>query len=132
MNVQETKSYLEELLPGFTITVHERYQNKPNNRFEFTRDGVDAAMLFAQKLNITKEFLQDVAAAVRKRFDSPEAIEKKLDAEEKKTTAPVQKTAPEPQPQVNEFAGSPSELEFSFYKAAKQLVADFEAKYPMT
>jgi len=129
MNVEQSKAYLEELLPGFTVTVDEFWKEKPNNRYLFSRDGVDAAMLFAQKLQLTKEMLQDVANAVRKRFDSPQAIEKKLDAEEKK--AAPEATA-EAQPQVTEFAGSPSELEFSFYKAAKKVVADFEKKYPMT
>lgn len=129
MNVEQSKAYLEELLPGFTVTVDEFWKEKPNNRYLFSRDGVDAAMLFAQKLNMTKEMLQDVATAVKKRFDSPQAIEKKLDAEEKKVTEVV---TPEAAPQVTEFKGSPSELEFSFYKAAKQVIADFERKYPMT
>lgn len=129
MNVQETKNYLAELLPDFNINVDERWQGKPNNRFVFERDGVDAAMLFAQKLKITQEFLQDVATAVKKRFNSPKAIEK---AVEKKLEEPKKKEEALPEPQVHKFSGTPSELEFSFYRAAKQLVADFEAKYPMT
>ena len=129
MNTEQIKSYLEELLPGFTVTVDESYKGQPNNRYVFKRDGVDAAMLFAQKLVIGKQMLEDVAAAVRKRFDSPQAIEKKLDAEEQKKAEPE---VAEAQPEVTEFAGSPSELEFSFYKAAKKVVADFEKKYPMT
>lgn len=129
MNVQETKKYLEEILPGFTITVTEYYKEKPNNHFIFEKDGVEAAMLFAQKLRVTKELLQGVATAVNKRFDSPKAIEKKLDAEEQKK---VETKVNETQPKVTEFTGSPSDLEFSFYKAAKKVIADFESKYPMT
>ena len=126
MNTNDAKEYLNTLLPDFNITIEEFYKGKPNNRYVFEKDGVDAAMLFAQKLAMTKEILQDVAAAVKKRFDTPQAIEKKLDAEENKTEAPAE------QQKITEIAGKPSELEFSFYKAARKVVADFERKYPMT
>ena len=126
MNTNDAKEYLNTLLPDFNITIEEFYKGKPNNRYVFEKDGVDAAMLFAQKLAMTKEILQDVAAAVKKRFDTPQAIEKKLDAEENKTEAPAE------QPKITEIAGKPSELEFNFYKAARKVVADFERKYPMT
>lgn len=125
MNIDESKSYLSGRLPGYTIRVEENYKGQPNNRYVFTKDGVDAAMLFARSLSISKEFLDQVVAAVLKRFNSPKAdekiAEKKLDAEESKQVADEQSDGPEP-----------TELELKFYNAAKELIKEFESKYPMT
>lgn len=126
MNAQEAKAYLSEKLPTYTINVIENYKGKPNNRYVFTKDGVDAAMLFARSLSMTKEILQDVVDAVNKRFSTPKdtkTIEKA--AEQQKDSIG------EPHPLQREGA-QPTELESNFYAAAKKVIKDFESKYPMT
>lgn len=123
MNAQEAKAYLSELLPAYTIEIIENYKGQPNNRYVFTKDGVDAAMLFARTLSMTKEMLQDVAAAVNKRFNTPKPIEKVVERQTEEVG--------EPHPLQREGA-QPTELESNFYAAAKKVIRDFESKYPMT
>ena len=119
MNILNTQQYLQDRLPNFNVTFEEMYKGKPNTRFIFEKDGIDAAVLLANKLDVQNDLLNNIADAVQTKF-ATSAPEKKV------------KEEAEAQPKITEIDGSPSELEFSFYKAARKVVTDFEAKYPMT
>lgn len=123
MNILNTQQYLQDRLPNFNVTFEEMYKGEPNTRFIFEKDGVDAAVLLANKLDVQNDLLNSIADAVQSKFSTaaPEKFAEKKAKEETET-----------QPKITEIDGSPSELEFSFYKAARKVVTDFEAKYPMT
>lgn len=107
MNILNTQKYLQDRLPGFSVTFNENYKGKPNTRFVFEKGGVDAAVLLANKLNPPDELLDNIAAAVEKKFEKSKDVE------------------PTPIDEV-------PELERQQYEEAKRFVEEYERKHPMT
>lgn len=127
MNILDSKEYLEKQLNDVTVNIIEYYENKPNNRYEFSKAGIEkpVATLIAQKLPLTNEFLDDLAVAVNRKFnDLPRTAEVLPKASEE-----VARVEPE---LVDNEEKQPSSIEIEFYRAAKAIVAEYEKSYPTT